>query len=83
MTLVLISDESRVYYRLHTVMGLAELLECSARLCPTKESLHILVGEAEHGGAVTLGIFISTMCRGWNGAMVFRTWPRTYFESLR
>jgi hypothetical protein len=44
-------------------MGLAELLECSARLGPTKERLHILVREAEHGGAVTLGVFISTMFR--------------------
>ena len=64
MTLVLISGESRVDYRLHTVMGLAELLESSARLRSTKERLHILAREAEHGGAITLGVFISTMCRG-------------------
>jgi hypothetical protein len=63
MTLVLTSGESRVDYRLHTVMGLAKLLECSSRLRPTKERLHIRVREAEHSGAVTLGVFISTMCR--------------------
>ena len=44
-------------------MGLAELLERSARLRPTKERLHVLVREAEHGGAVTLGVFISRMFR--------------------
>jgi len=70
MTLVLISEESRVEYRLHTVMGLAKLFECSARLGPTKERLYILVREAEDGGAVTLGVFISTMC---NDAM--QRWP--------
>ncbi len=47
-------------------MGLAELLECSARLCPTEECFHVLVvGEIEHGGAVTLGVFVSTM--QWGG----------------
>jgi hypothetical protein len=72
--LVLISGESRVDYRLHTVMGLAKLLECSACLRPAKERFHILVREAEHGGAVTLSVFISTMCRdAINGAMDVQT----------
>lgn len=42
-------------------MGLAELLECGARLRPTKERLDVLVREAEHGRAVTLGVFISAI----------------------
>ena len=42
-------------------MGLAELLERSARLRPTKERFDVLVvGEAERGCAVTLGVFISS-----------------------
>ena len=42
-------------------MGLAELLERSARLRPTKERLDVLVvREAEHGCAVTLSVFVST-----------------------
>jgi hypothetical protein len=44
-------------------MGLTELLECSARLRPTKESLDVLVGKIEHGGTVTLGVFIPVMYR--------------------
>jgi hypothetical protein len=51
-------------------MCLAELLECSACLRPAKERFHILVREAEHGGAVTLGVFMSTMCRD-----VMERWP--------
>ena len=44
MTLVTnIRRKSRVDYRLHTVMSLAELLECSARLRPAKERLDVLV----------------------------------------
>jgi len=40
-------------------MGLAEFLECDARLRPAKESFHILVvGQAEHGRAVALGVFV-------------------------
>jgi hypothetical protein len=41
-------------------MGLSEPLERSARLRPAKERLDVLVGEAEHGRAVALGVFIST-----------------------
>ena len=60
MTLVTnIRRKSRVDYRLHTVMSLAELLECSARLRPAKERFDVLVREDEHGCAVTLGVFIS------------------------
>ena len=44
-------------------MGLTELLECSARLGPTKECLDVLVGKIEHGGTVTLGVFIPMMYR--------------------
>jgi hypothetical protein len=44
MTLVTnIRRKSRVDYRSHTVMGLAELLECSARLRPAKERFDVLV----------------------------------------
>jgi hypothetical protein len=85
VALVLISGESRVDYRPHTVMGLAKLLECSACLRPAKKRFHILVREAEHGGAVTLGVFISTMCRDaikWSDGRS-KARPRTYFESLR
>jgi hypothetical protein len=41
-----------------TVMGLAELLECDASLRSAKECLHVRFGQAEDGGAVTLGVFI-------------------------
>lgn len=66
-------------------MGLAKLLECRACLRSAKERFHILVREAKRGGAVTLGVFISTM-RGdamkWSDGRS-KARPRTYFESLR
>ena len=44
-----------------TVVGLAELLEGDARLCPAIECFHVRLGEAEDGRAVALGVFIPTV----------------------
>jgi hypothetical protein len=52
-------------YRLRAIMGLAELLEGCAGLGPAEERFYVLVvGEAERGGAVTLGVFAPTVFRG-------------------
>jgi hypothetical protein len=60
-------------------MGLAELLECDASLRSTKECLHVRFGQAEDGGAVTLGVFIP----GFVQCEDFEEDRGTYFESLR
>jgi hypothetical protein len=44
-------------------MGIAKPFEGSTGLGSAKERFHVLVvGKAEHGGAVTLGVFIPTCC---------------------
>jgi len=53
---------------LKIIMGLAELLEGRASLGPAKERFYVfIVGKAEHGGAVTLGVFIPTVFRDTKG----------------
>jgi hypothetical protein len=43
-------------------VGVAELLEGNARLRSAIERFHVRLGEAEDGGAVTLGVFIPRRC---------------------
>jgi hypothetical protein len=60
-------------YRLRAIMGLAELLEGTAGLGPAKKRFYVLiVGQAEHGGAVTLGVFIPTVFRKCERATIAR-----------
>jgi hypothetical protein len=65
-------------------MGLAELLEGSAGLGPAKERFYVLiVGQAEYGGAVTLGVFIPTVFRDAKGRRLLEGLWKTYFDNLR
>ena len=70
--------------RLRAIMGLAELLEGSAGLGPAKERFYVLIiGEAEHGGAVTLGVFIPAVFRDAKGRRLLEGLWKTYFDNLR
>lgn len=63
-------------------MGLAELLEGDARLCPAIECFQVRPGEAEDGGAVALGVFIPTVVsRKMIG--ILEGGGDTHFESFR
>jgi hypothetical protein len=65
-------------------MGLAKLFEGGAGLGSAKERLHVLVvGKAEHGWAVTLGVFIPRESRDAKERRLFGGGGKTYFESLR
>jgi hypothetical protein len=65
-------------------MGFAELFEGCAGLGPAKERFHVLVvGQAEHGGAVALGVFIPRERRDAKKRRLFGGGWKTYFESLR
>jgi hypothetical protein len=65
-------------------MGLAELLEGSAGLGPAKECFYVLIiGEAEHGSAVTLGVFIPAVFRDAKERRLLEGLWKTYFDNLR
>ncbi len=42
-----------------TIMSLSELLEGNTGLRSAKEGFHVPVGQVEHDGTITLGVFVS------------------------